>query len=50
MHALNNWQFDAVKILVKSGANIDIKDKYGFTAIQKAQFKGLTSLVKYIES
>lgn len=49
MHAVVNWQFDSIKFLVERGANINITDKYGFSAIQKARFRGLSSIAKYLE-
>jgi len=50
MHAVINWQYDTIKFLVDRGANITLKDKYGFSAIEKAKFRGLTSIAKYLEA
>jgi len=49
MHAVINWQYDTIKFLVDRGANINLKDKYGFSAIEKAKFRGLASIAKYLE-
>lgn len=50
MLAVLNWQYDSIKYLVERGANIGAKDKYGFTAIDKAKFRGLTSIADYLET
>ena len=49
MHAVTNWQFDAIKYLVEQGADLNAKDIYGFNAIEKAKFRGLNSIADYLE-
>ena len=44
--ACNNRETDIVKLLLKYGANPNIKDKYGDTALVKACFKADYELVK----
>ena len=50
MHAINNWQFDSIKILIEAGANINLKDQFGFNAIERAELKGLKSVVNFLKN
>ena len=49
MHAVINWQYDAIKFLVENGADLNMRDKHGFTVLEKARFRGLASIVTYLE-
>lgn len=50
MHAVKNWNFDSVKLLVeKCNSNLNITDLYGQTAKDKAEFKKLHAIVSYLE-
>jgi hypothetical protein len=49
MHAVINWQYDAIRMLVENGADLSIKDNYGLTVIDKAKFRGLTSVASFLE-
>lgn len=50
MHAITNWQFEAIKLLAENGARIDIKDIYGFDAFDKAKHRGLNTIVEYLKT
>jgi len=50
MHAVVNFQYDAIRFLLDNGADLHAKDKYGFTAADKARFRGLASIAKHLDS
>lgn len=50
MHAVKNWNFDSIKVLVEDCyADINKLDGQGQTAKDKAEFKNLTAIIKYFD-
>ncbi len=50
MHAVMNWQYDAMRLLIENGADLNIKDNFGMNVLEKAKFRGLTSISTFLES
>jgi hypothetical protein len=50
MHAVNAWNFDAIKLLVTCGARIEETDFLGRSTIQKAKDRQLDAIASYLES
>lgn len=49
MYAIADGHLDIARLLVKSGANTDARDKYGATALMQAQAKGYWEIVRLLE-
>ena len=48
LSAIRKQDFDQVQVLVQSGANLDIQDTGGFSALSVATYHGYTHIVKYL--
>ena len=48
MQAVINWQFESIRILVDSGAEVRAVDKNGKSAMEKAQDRNLVSIASYL--
>ena len=49
MLAVKNVNYASINLLIAYGANIAIKDKFGFDCIDKAKFRGFDSLKGFLE-
>jgi len=43
-----NDHVDVVKLLLKAGANIDVKSKYGWTALMHASYNGHVDVIRLL--
>lgn len=43
-------QLEVVKVLIRNGADKNVKDNNGRTPLEKAESEGRTSIVKYLAS
>ncbi len=50
MYAAKTGNFDIVKLLIKNGADPELKNDYGETAISQARERGYENIAEYIES
>ena len=50
MEAVDNMSFDAIKLLVNNGADVDRVDKYGVSALDKAFIRDYKSLHTFMEN
>lgn len=49
MEAVDNMSFDSIKCLIENGADSTITDKYGISAIEKAEIKEYHAVAWYLE-
>lgn len=49
MLAVVHQQINAIKMLVESGADLDLTDDYGYTALDKATNRGYDNIIEYLQ-